>query len=74
LLPVGVVGLRGEFRRGDSVRLVTMAGREVARGLTRLSALEVARAAGKKGPELTASLGGDSEAIVIKRDDLVLTH
>ncbi len=74
LLPVGVVGLRGEFRRGDSVSLVTLAGREVARGLTRLSALEVARAAGKKGSELTASLGGDTEVIVIKRDDLVLTH
>lgn len=74
LLPVGVVGLRGEFRRGDSVCLVTMAGREIARGLTRLSALEVARAAGKKGADLTAALGGDAEAIVIRRDDLVLTH
>lgn len=74
LLPVGVVGLRGEFRRGDSVSVVTIAGKEIARGLTRLGALEVARAAGKKGAELASALGGDSEAIVIKRDDLVVTH
>jgi glutamate 5-kinase len=73
LLPVGVIGLRGDFRRGDSVSVVTLAGKEIARGLTRLSALEVARAAGKKGSELASALGGEVEAIVIKRDDLVVT-
>jgi glutamate 5-kinase len=74
LLPIGVVGLRGDFRRGDSVSVVTLAGKEIARGLTRLSALEVARAAGKKGTDLAAALGGDAEATVIKRDDLVMTQ
>jgi glutamate 5-kinase len=53
---------------------VTLAGKEIARGLTRLSALEVARAAGKKGTDLAAALGGDAEATVIKRDDLVMTQ
>ncbi len=74
LLPVGVVGLRGDFRRGDSICLVTTQGREVARGLAGLSALELARAAGKKGSELSAALGGDGEGIVVRRDDLVLSH
>lgn len=73
LLPVGVVGIRGEFRRGDSVRLVTLNGHEVARGLSRLSALEVARAAGKKAPELATVLGGETDPLVVHRDDLVLT-
>lgn len=72
LLPVGVLGLRGEFRRGDSVLIVDPLGRELGRGLTRLSALEVAASAGKKGEELSAALGGAEDAVVIHKDDLVL--
>lgn len=72
LLPVGVVGLRGEFRRGDAVQVLSMTGREIARGLSRMSALELARAAGKRGAELATALGGETEAVVIHRDDLVL--
>jgi glutamate 5-kinase len=72
LLLVGVVGLRGEFRRGDSVRIVDAEGVELARGLSRLSTLEVARAAGKKGEELAAVLGGSTDGEVVHKDDLVL--
>jgi glutamate 5-kinase len=72
LLPIGVIGLRGEFRRGDSVKVETTEGQEIARGLSRMSALEIARAAGKKGSELQNALGGDAEPVVIHRDDLVL--
>ncbi len=74
LLPVGVLGLRGDFRRGDSVRVTSPDGRDVARGLTRLSALEVARCAGKKGDELTAALGGMGDTVLIHKDDLVLAR
>lgn len=72
LLPVGVLGLRGEFRRGDAVSIVGPDGREIGRGLCRLSSLEVARAAGKKASELEMALGGEGEALVIHRDDLVV--
>jgi glutamate 5-kinase len=69
---VGVVGLRGEFRRGDSIQVMTLDGREIARGLARMSALEAARAAGKRGSELSSAVGGETDAVVIHRDDLVL--
>lgn len=72
LLPIGVTGIRGDFRRGDSVSVLDPSGREIARGLTRLTALEVARAAGKKGEDLALALGGTADAIVIHKDDLVL--
>ena len=55
LLPVGVLGVRGQFNPGDSVRLVAPDGTEVGRGLTRLGALDVARAAGRKGHDLDPS-------------------
>lgn len=73
LLPVGVIGVRGDFGAGDAVRLVTADGEEVGRGLARLGSTETARAAGKKGPELEAlfaHLGGDA-IVVVHRDDLV---
>lgn len=73
LLPVGVLGVRGDFAAGDPVRVVTADGQEIGRGLARLGAVEVARAAGKKGTELAALFAqSDGDAIVVvHRDDLV---
>ncbi len=73
LLPVGVLGVRGQFDRGDAVRLLDPEGAEVGRGLTRLGAAEVARVAGQHGPELALSLGvGAHDLVVVHRDDLVI--
>jgi glutamate 5-kinase len=73
LLPVGVIGVRGEFEPGDSVRIVAPDGTEIGRGLARLGALDAARVAGKKGRELEAVLGaGTADAVLIHKDDLVL--
>jgi glutamate 5-kinase len=74
LLPIGVVGVSGEFNAGDAVRLLGVDGVEVARGLTRLGTVDVARAAGKKGAELEASFGAAaSELVVVHKDDLVVS-
>jgi glutamate 5-kinase len=74
LLPVGVLGVRGQFNPGDSVRLIGPDGSEVARGLTRLGALDVARSAGKKGRELDLLFGIDgSDVLVVHKDDLVVS-
>ena len=73
LLPVGVLGVRGEFEPGDAVRIVAPDGSEIGRGLARLGALDAARAAGKKGRDLEAVLGtGTADAVLIHKDDLVL--
>jgi glutamate 5-kinase len=74
LLPVGVLGVRGQFNPGDSVRLLAADGSEVGRGLTRLGALDVARAAGKKRHELQVLFGIDGQdMVVVHKDDLVTT-
>jgi glutamate 5-kinase len=73
LLPVGVLGVRGDFQVGDAVRLVTADGTEIGRGLARASSADVARSAGKKGSALEAVLGHLSgDAVVVHRDDLVV--
>jgi glutamate 5-kinase len=74
LLPIGVVGVSGEFNAGDAIRLVALDGSEVARGLTRLGTSDVARAAGKKRAELEVSFGAaGSELVIVHKDDLVVS-
>jgi glutamate 5-kinase len=75
LLPVGVIGIRGTFNAGDSVQLVSIDGTEVGRGLTRMGALEAARAAGKSTAELKPLLPHHgAQPLVVHKDDLVVTE
>jgi len=71
LLPVGVLGIRGEFHSGDAVRIVDTEGQEIARGLTRLGSQDAARAAGKRKDELVELLGSD-KAVFVHKDDMVM--
>ncbi|HKQ69080.1 MAG TPA: glutamate 5-kinase [Polyangiaceae bacterium] len=73
LLPVGVLGVRGDFGAGDAVTLLTHEGREIGRGLARLGASETAAIAGKRTEDL-AALRGPADVVVVHRDDLVLTY
>ncbi len=72
LLPVGVLGVRGQFSRGDAVRLLSPDGEEVARGLSRLGVLEVSRMAGRSSAEIATQIGS-MDPVVVHRDDLVLS-
>jgi glutamate 5-kinase len=72
LLPVGVLGVRGDFRPGDAVTLVTVSGREIGRGLARLGTAEAAATAGKRSEELAPLRGASGDLVVVHRDDLVL--
>ena len=73
LLPVGVVGVSGQFSRGDAVRLIAPDGSELARGLARMGLPEIARNAGKTSAELKSHLG-ELDAVVVHKDDLVLSN
>lgn len=66
LLPVGVLGVRGDFREGDAVGIFDPEGRELGRGLSRLSAAEASAMAGKRSEK------GEDEAVLVHRDDLVI--
>jgi glutamate 5-kinase len=74
LLPVGVLGVRGDFAPGDAVTLVGPDGREIGRGLSRLGAAEAAAIAGKKGEDLATLRGEETDVVVVHRDDLVLAY
>ena len=73
LLPGGIVGVDGEFARGDLVGIVCDAAADapLARGLTQYSAHEVRRVAGRQSGEIEAILGFRYGDTVVHRDDLV---
>ncbi len=64
VLAVGVLGVRGDFREGDSVRLFSPDGQELGRGLARCSATDAVLVAGRGK--------GEKPVILVHRDELVV--
>ncbi|HHN66604.1 MAG TPA: glutamate 5-kinase [Thermopetrobacter sp.] len=73
LLPVGVREVRGDFARGDAVRVLDEQGRELARGLINYDAADAKRIIGLRSDEVARALGPASRTALIHRDDLVWT-
>jgi glutamate 5-kinase len=61
VLCVGVVGVRGDFRAGDAVSIVSIEGGEIGRGLVRVDVEDAARLAG----------AGEAD-VLVHRDDLAV--
>jgi glutamate 5-kinase len=75
LLPGGVTGAEGDFRRGDMVLVRTGDAdgqRPLARGIAQYSAADIRRIARRHSRDIEAVLGYSYGENVIHRDDLVL--
>ncbi len=72
LLPVGVVEVTGNFRRGDVVNLVNNHGTELGRGLAEYSSEEATSLAGCQSEQIEARLGYRGRSVMVHRDDLVM--
>jgi glutamate 5-kinase len=72
LLPAGVVGVEGVFRKGDVVQL-TCSGRVVAQGLSNYGSAELDRIKRMKTGEVRSLLGESAYDEVVHRDNLILT-
>lgn len=70
LLPAGVTTVDGAFDKGDAIRVLDGAGREIARGLARYDAHDAKRIIGKKSAEIENILGYDDGPVLIHADDL----
>ena len=68
LLPVGILGVRGDFKTGDAVRLLDASAegsaREIGRGLCRVAAVDALRVCGQVTDE--------AAEVLVHRDDLVV--
>ena len=72
LLPVGVVEVVGNFRRGDVVTLIDNLGHELGRGLAEYSSDEAASLAGCQSEKIEERLGYRGRSVMVHRDDLVM--
>ncbi|MHB1677319.1 MAG: glutamate 5-kinase [Sulfuriferula sp.] len=72
LLPIGVVAVEGDFRRGEVVACVTGDGTNIARGLVNYAANEARKIMGIPTNRIEATLGYIDEAELIHRDNLVI--
>ena len=72
LLAVGVVGIKGEFSRGDSVHVIS-GNRLLGVGLVRYPSDELTVIMGLQASEIEASIGYTNGPEVVHRDDFVLS-
>jgi glutamate 5-kinase len=72
LLPIGAVGVTGEFRKGDLVAVCDAAGVEYARGLCNYSSDDAARLCGLRTDQIATALGSAPYEELIHRDNLVI--
>lgn len=72
LLPVGVLAVQGEFRRGDLVRICDESGRALAQGLSNYASSEAVRLIGVPSAEIAAVLGYTNEEEIVHRDNMAL--
>ena len=70
LLSIGVLGVRGDFRPGDSVRLLDATGAEVGRAVVRCAAEDAVLVAGKAKDDLPEARAALAE--LVHRDDMVI--
>src|SRR3954469_2930929 len=57
LLPAGVVGVSGDFSRGDTVSVLDRDGNEIARGITAYNDSDAARLVGKRSADIEGIVG-----------------
>lgn len=72
LLPSGVVGVGGRFRRGDLVSVVDAQGVEQARGIVRFDDRDVDRIRGLHTMEVRDKLGSELGHVVMRPDRMIL--
>ncbi len=72
LLAAGVIGIVGQFRRGDAVDVVDADGRTIARGLIAYDAADARTIAGKSRDDIARLLGYAPRSAMIHRDQMVM--
>ncbi len=72
LLPAGVTGTSGEYRRGDVVNIAGPDGAVIARGLAEFDADDAARIIGHRSEDIAVILGSVQRSVLVHRDHMVL--
>ena len=68
-----MIGVDGEFRRGEVITICDPSGTEIARGLANYSSEEARQLCRQPSSQIESLLGYVAEAEMIHRDNLVLS-
>jgi len=71
LLAAGIKKVSGEFKKGDNILVVDENDKNLARGLSSFTSLEIDKIKGKQSNEIENILGYPSKSEVIHKDDMV---
>ena len=74
LLPAGVIGVTGEFDRGDTILIVSEDGEELGCGLSSYNNSDAEQIMGRQSNEISDILGFEGRAWLVHRDDMVLNR
>lgn len=74
LLPAGVKKVSGIWEKGDIVRIVTMGGKEIAKGISNYSSRDLDIIKGLRTAVLVEKIGPEFAEEVVHRDNLVKTN
>lgn len=72
LLPAGVLGVEGEFERGEAVIIQDQTGKELGRGLITYGAVDAVKISGQQSQHIEKLLGYRGRNELIHRDDMTL--
>ncbi|MFA7231311.1 MAG: glutamate 5-kinase [Victivallaceae bacterium] len=72
LLPSGVVGINGKFRRGDTVEIVDEAGVVIGKGLCNFNSEDCEQIVGLQSSEIPQILKRDADEEIIHRNNLTI--
>lgn len=72
LLAKGITMVKGDFERGEVVRIFDKHNNLLARGICRYSSVDMAKIAGKHSQEIHLVLGYEHGHVAIHRDDMVV--
>jgi len=72
LLPAGITTVDGDFEQGSTIRVLTVEGREIARGVVNYGADDVRKIAGVQTQDIIDKLGSKLYDEIIHRDNMVV--
>ncbi len=74
LLPAGIKFIKGEWKKGDVVKIKNLQGLEIAKGLSSFDSAELEMIKGLRTKEIREKLGFSSPEEAVHRDNMVSIH
>jgi len=73
LLPKGIREVKGDFSRGEVIRIRNLTGRDLAHGVSRYNSDAMRMIAGHHSQQISEILGYEYGPVAVHRDDMIVS-